>query len=205
MPRIEPLPEAKVDPELLERMNRLVETGQLGSGKTDWPRIIAHHPDPQVVQHRLDLIAKNGTDGGGTLGSRLRELLRLANAQLVGCDACSQARYDAEVPEADIACAVVGAGEDLDDRERLALAFQRKLHLDHWSIDAETYRELGTVFTTAEIVELADTITSIMGPGRFLHTLDMLGSDDPVLTWSHTPATAARDADINSSELTHRS
>jgi alkylhydroperoxidase family enzyme len=192
MPRIEPLPEDQVAPAVLAEMHRLVETGQLGSGKTDWPRIIAHHPDPSVVRHRLELIAKNGTDGGGALGTRLRELLRLANAQLVGCDACSQARYDSELAEADIACAVVGAGEDLDDRERLALAFQRKLHLDHWSIDAETYRELGTVFSTAEIVELADTITAMMGPGRWLHTLDMISSDEPVIAWSHTPTTVSR-------------
>lgn len=191
MPRIEPLPEAQVDPAVLAEMRRLVETGQLGSGKTDWPRIMAHHPDPSVVRHRLEVIAKNGTDAEGALGARLRELLRLANAQLVGCDACSRARYDSELSEDDITCAVVGAGEDLDERERLALAFQRKLHVDHWSIDAETYRELGTVFSTAEVVELADTIASMMGPGRWLHTLDMLGDDDPVLSWSHTatPAT----------------
>lgn len=187
MPRIEPLPEDKVDPELMAEMTRLVESGQLGSGNTTWPRIIAHHPDPDVVRGRLNIIAKNGTDGGGTLGSRLRELLRLANAQLVGCDACSQARYDSEVAEDAIACAVVGAGEELSERERLALAFQRKLHLDHWSIDGETYRELATVFTTAEIVELGDTITAMMGPGRWLHTLDMLSSEEPVVPWSHTP------------------
>lgn len=190
MPRIEPLPEDRVDPDLLAEMRRLVVTGQLGSGKTDWPRILAHHPDRSVVEQRLQLIAKNGTDGGGTLGTRLRELLRLANAQLVGCDACSQARYDSELDEADIACAVVGAGEDLDERERLALAFQRKMHLDHWSIDGDTYRELATVFSTAEIVELADTIASAMGPGRFLHSLDML-NDDHVVSWSHTPTAQA--------------
>jgi alkylhydroperoxidase family enzyme len=190
VPRIEPLPENHVDPDLLAEMNRLVESGQLGSGKTDWPRIIAHHPDQAVVRRRLEVIAKNGTDGGGTLGTRLRELLRLANAQLVGCDACSQARYDSDLGEEDIACAVVGAGEDLDERERLALAFQRKLHLDHWAIDADTYRELGRVFSTAEIVELADTITSMMGPGRWLHTLDMLSAEAPVLAWSHAPTAA---------------
>ncbi|GAA1845519.1 carboxymuconolactone decarboxylase family protein [Actinomadura bangladeshensis] len=193
MPRIEPLPEEKVAPDLLAEMTRLVETGQLGSGNTAWPRIIAHHPDRGVVRHRLSVIAKNGTDGGGTLGTRLRELLRLANAQLVGCDACSRARYDSELGEEDIACAVVGAGEELSERERLALAFQRKLHLDHWSIDSGTYRELATVFTTAEIVELADTITAIMGPGRWLHTLDMLGSEEPVVPWSHTPEARPQD------------
>lgn len=188
MPRIEPLPEDQIAPELVAEMRRLVASGQLGSGKTDWPRILAHHPDRSVVEHRLSLIAKNGTDGGGTLGTRLRELLRLANAQLVGCDACSQARYDSDLDEADISCAVVGAGEDLDDRERLALAFQRKMHVDHWSIDADTYRELATVFSTAEIVELADSIASMMGPGRFLHSLDML-NEDYVVSWSHSPAT----------------
>ena len=188
MPRIEPLPEEELDAAILVRMNHLVATGKLGSGNTNWPRIIAHHPDKSVVEHRLDLIAKNGTDGGGKLGARLRELLRLANAQLVGCDACSQARYDSELGEDAIACAVVGAGQELDDRERLALAFQRKLHTDHWSIDDDTYRELGTVFSTAEIVELADTIAAMIGPGRLLHTLNMLSTDAPVVSWDHQPS-----------------
>lgn len=187
MPRLEPMPEDRIEPELLARMNELVATGQLGSGNTNWPRILAHHPDPAVVQRHLTSISKNGTDGGGLLGARLRELLRLANAQLVGCDACSQARYDSDLEESAIACAIVGAGEDLTERERVALQFQRQLHVDHWSIDDETYRRLATVFSTAEIVELADAITSIMGSGRWLHTLEMLSDRAPVVAWDHRP------------------
>jgi alkylhydroperoxidase family enzyme len=187
MPRVEPLPEDRVEPELLRQMNELVASGQLGSGNTNWPRILAHHPDQSVVRRHLAGISKNGTDGGGRLGTRLRELLRLANAQLVGCDACSQARYDSDLDESSISCAIVGAGEDLNEREQAALAFQRKLHLDHWSIDDDTYRELAKVFSTAEIVELADTITSIMGSGRFLHTLNMLSDHGPVVAWDHQP------------------
>lgn len=187
MPRLEPKPAEHIDADLLARMNDLVASGQLGSGNTNWPRILALHPDPTVVEHHLEAIAKNGTDGGGLLGSRLRELLRLANAQLVGCDACSQARYASDVDESAVACAIVGAGEELTERERLALDFQRKLHFDHWSIDDETYRQLATVFSAAEIVELAETITRIMGSGRWLHTLDMLRRDDPVVAWDHQP------------------
>jgi alkylhydroperoxidase family enzyme len=190
MPRLEPLPEQHVEPDLLARMNEMVQSGQLGSGTTTWPRILAHHPDRSVVERHLSGISKNGTDGGGLLGARLRELLRLSNAQLVGCDACSQARYDSDLEESTISCAIVGAGEDLTERERLALAFQRQLHFDHWSIDDETYRQLGTVFSTAEIVELADAITSIMGSGRFLHTLDMLRDRPPVVAWDHEPSSA---------------
>lgn len=188
VPRIEPLPESQTDPHLLAQMNDLVHSGQLGSGTTVWPRILALHPDSRVVRQHLDLIATNGTDAAGTLGARLRELLRLGNAQLVGCDACAEARYAPELDESAIACAIVGAGEELTDRERLALAFQRKFHLDHWSIDDETYRELGTVFSTVEIIELVDTISSGIGSGRFLHTLNMLSGAPPVLAWDHKPA-----------------
>lgn len=187
MPRLEPLPEDRIEPDLLDQMNALVASGQLGSGNTNWPRILAHHPDKSVVRRHLAGIAKNGTDGGGQLGSRLRELLRLSNAQLVGCDACSQARYDSEIDESAISCAIVGAGEELTEREQAALAFQRKLHLDHWSIDDDTYRDLAKVFSASEIVELADTITSIMGSGRFLHTLEMLSDREPVVAWDHQP------------------
>ncbi len=198
MPRIEPMPEDRIEPELLARMNELVATGQLGSGKTDWLRILAHHPDPAVVEHHMAVISKNGTDGGGLLGSELRELLRLANAQLAGCDACSQARYEPELGEEAIACAVVGAGEELSERERVALAFQRQFHLDHWSIDASTYRGLAEVFSTAEIVELAVHISGLIGSTRWLHTLQMLSDEAPVVAWDHVPERFARQDPITS-------
>lgn len=186
------MPEDRVDPAILAQMNDLVASGQIGSGKTDWLRILAHHPDPAVVEQHLVLNAKNGKDGGGLLGSELRELLRLANAQLVGCDACSQARYQPELAEDTVACAVVGAGEDLSDRERVALAFQRQLHLDHWSIDDNTYRGLAEVFSTAEVVELTVHITTLMGSGRWLHTLQMLSDAEPIVAWDHTPSSTGR-------------
>ena len=190
MPRIEPIPEEMVDPALLARMDELVASGRLGSGTTVWPRVLLHHPDGEILEHHLRVIEQNGSGGHGTLAPELRELLRLANAQLVGCDACAEARYDDSLGEDQIACAVVGAGQDLGDRERLALAFQRKMHLDHWSIDDETFRELGTVFSTSEIVELAAFVTTLLGAGRFLHTLDMLRTEPPVIEWDHRPQVA---------------
>ena len=43
--------------------------------------------------------------------------------------------------------------------------------------------ELGQVFTAAQIVELGFTCASSMGLHRFIHTLDVFGTDDPVIAY----------------------
>ena len=58
------------------------------------------------------------------------------------------------------------------------------LSADHHAIDDEFYRQLGEVFTAAQIIELGFTCASSMGLHRFIHTLDVFGSGAPVIAYS---------------------
>ena len=48
----------------------------------------------------------------------------------------------------------------------------------------ETYRKLGEHFTSAQIVELGFACANAMGLHRFLHTLDLYGTGEPVIPYS---------------------
>jgi hypothetical protein len=66
------------------------------------------------------------------------------------------------------------------------------LSADHHAIDAETYRELGEVFTTAQIIELGFTCAEVMGVHRFIHTLDIFGETSPAIPFSPEQIDARR-------------
>jgi alkylhydroperoxidase family enzyme len=72
----------------------------------------------------------------------------------------------------------------LTEQERLAVNFLDLLSADHHAIDDEVYRELGTVFTAAQIVELGFTCANTMGVHRFIHTLDVFGTSPPVIEYN---------------------
>jgi hypothetical protein len=46
------------------------------------------------------------------------------------------------------------------------------------------YRELGQVFTAAQIIELGFACANSMGLHRFIHTLDVYGTSEPVIPFS---------------------
>jgi hypothetical protein len=67
---------------------------------------------------------------------------------------------------AHLVCLVPLVGDDrldLDAQERMAVQFLDLLSADHHAIDADFYRALGNVFTTAQIVELGFACTEMMG------------------------------------------
>src|SRR5579872_4570812 len=88
------------------------------------------------------------------LGGRILELLRIRSEQLGECQPCMQSRKHDSITDEDVACLVGPDRADLDPQERLALRFLDLLSADHHAIDAGFYRQLGEVFTTAQIVEL---------------------------------------------------
>jgi alkylhydroperoxidase family enzyme len=95
-----------------------------------------------------------------------------------------QSRKHDSITDDDVACLVGGDRDDLDPQERLAIRFLDLLSADHHAIDADFYRQLGEVFTTAQIVELGFSCAEMMGLHRFLHTLDIFGDDPPALSYS---------------------
>jgi hypothetical protein len=52
---------------------------------------------------------------------------------------------------------------------------------DHYKIDSSTFRELATRFSAREVVELLWFCGNCIGTHRFMHALDMMGNEAPVL------------------------
>jgi alkylhydroperoxidase family enzyme len=118
------------------------------------------------------------------LGGRILELLRIRSAQLGACQPCMQSRKHASITEADVASLVGGDRSELEPQERMAVRFLDLLSADHHAIDADFYRELAEVFTTAQIMELGFSCAEVMGVHRFLHTLDVFGTEPPALPYA---------------------
>ena len=122
--------------------------------------------------------------GGSLLGGRILELLRIRSAQLGECQPCMQSRKHDSITDEDVACLLDVDGGDLTDQERLAVKFMDLLSADHHAIDREFYAELARVFTAAQIVELGLSCAQSMGLHRFIHTLEVFGTDEPVIPYS---------------------
>jgi alkylhydroperoxidase family enzyme len=95
-----------------------------------------------------------------------------------------QSRKHDSITEEDVACLLDVDGGNLTDQERLAVKFLDLLSADHHAIDADFYRQLAEVFTAAQIVELGFTCAQSMGLHRFIHTLEVFGTDEPVIPYS---------------------
>jgi alkylhydroperoxidase family enzyme len=177
MPRIEPIP---LD-ELAAEPRRIIEEGVAdGTYATPIPLQIFAYRTSQILM----------TDGArrtwGTqslLGGRILELIRIRSAQLGECQPCMQSRKHDSITDEDVACLVSPGHSALTEQERLAVEFLDLLSADHHAIDDEVYRELGKVFTAAQIIELGFTCANSMGLHRFIHTLDVFGSSAPVIAF----------------------
>jgi alkylhydroperoxidase family enzyme len=126
-----------------------------------------------------------GAFGKNTLlGARIHELIRIRSAQLGECQPCMQSRKHDSITDEDVACLIAPGSSQLTEQERLAVQFLDLLSADHHAIDDEVYRELGEVFTAAQIIELGFTCANAMGLHRFIHTLDVFGDSVPVIAYA---------------------
>ena len=103
--------------------------------------------------------------------------VRIRSAQLGECQPCMQSRKHDSITDEDVACLIAPGAADLTEQERLAVEFLDLLSADHHAIDDEFYRELGEVFTAAQIIELGFACANSMGLHRFIHTLDVFGNE----------------------------
>jgi alkylhydroperoxidase family enzyme len=175
MPRIEPIPFEDLSEDTRCRIEAGTATGMY---TTPVPlQILAHSP-----------LAVRALDDGykahfrtGSLEPRLQELLRLRSSQLNACQPCSASRKEETVSEQDVACL-----DDPDEgrytrREVLALRFLDLFATDHHAITDDTFAQLGQEFTTEQVVELGWLCAQSLGVHRLMHTLDVLGTEPPVL------------------------
>jgi alkylhydroperoxidase family enzyme len=178
MPRIEPIP---LD-ELADEPRRIIEEGVAdGTYATPIPLQIFAYKTTQLLMTNA---ARGFMGKQSLLGGRIVELIRIRSAQLGECQPCMQSRKHDSITDEDVACLVSPGSSQLTEQERLAVNFLDLLSADHHAIDDEVYRELGTVFTAAQIVELGFTCASTMGLHRFIHTLDIFGTSPPMITYS---------------------
>ena len=178
MPRIEPIP---MD-QLADEPRRIIEDGVAdGTYATPVPlQIFAY----RTMQLQMISAARGVMGKGSLLGGRIVELIRIRSAQLGECQPCMQSRKHDSITDEDVACLLSPGASQLTEQERLAVNFLDLLSADHHAIDDEVYRELGSVFTAAQIVELGFTCANAMGLHRFIHTLDVFGTSPPVIAYS---------------------
>jgi alkylhydroperoxidase family enzyme len=178
MPRIEPIPLS----ELAEEPRRIIEEGVAdGTYATPVPLQIFAYKTMQIIMTNA---ARGMMGKQSLLGARIVELIRIRSAQLGECQPCMQSRKHDSITDEDVACLITPGHGQLTEQERLAVAFLDLLSADHHAIDDEVYRELGKVFTAAQIVELGFTCAQTMGLHRFIHTLDVFGNSPPVIPYS---------------------
>ena len=185
MPRIEPIP---MD-ELGEDARRIIEEGAAdGTYSTPVPLQIFAYKSAQLLMTNA---ARHVMGKQSLLAPRIVELIRIRSAQLGECQPCMQSRKHDSITDEDVACLIAPGAGQLTDQERLAVKFLDLLSADHHAIDDEMYRQLGEVFTAAQIVELGFTCASTMGLHRFIHTLDVFGTDAPAIAYARDQVDAA--------------
>jgi alkylhydroperoxidase family enzyme len=178
MPRIEPIPMDQLSPEL----RQIVEDGVAdGTYATPVPLQIFAYKTAQLQQVSM---ARAHLGKGGLLPPRITELLRIRSAQLGGCAPCMVSRKHDSITDEDVQCLLVPGHFELDEQERVAVEFLDLLSADPDQLDDDFYRRLGQVFTAAQIIELGFTSAQTMGIHRFIHTLDPLGTGEPIIKWS---------------------
>jgi alkylhydroperoxidase family enzyme len=177
MPRIEPIPLDR----LAEEPRRIIEDGVAnGTYATPIPLQIFAYRTSQILMTNA---ARGAWGQHSLLGGRILELIRIRSAQLGECQPCMQSRKHDSITDEDVACLVAPGASTLTEQERLAVEFLDLLSADHHAIDDDVYRQLGQVFTAAQIIELGFTCANAMGLHRFIHTLDVFGDSEPVIAY----------------------
>lgn len=178
MPRIEPIPMDELAPE----PRRIIEEGVAsGMYATPIPLQIFAYKTQQILMTNA---ARTVWGQQSLLGGRILELLRIRSAQLGECQPCMQSRKHDSITDEDVACLLAPGQGELTEQERLAVQFLDLLSADHHAIDDDFYRQLGKVFTAAQIIELGFACANSMGLHRFIHTLDVYGTGEPVISFS---------------------
>jgi AhpD family alkylhydroperoxidase len=154
--RLPPLsPDEISDPQLKDVLRR---AEQLSTPKPAWYLTLAHSPEMANAYAAY----WDTTHRGGQVEHTTKELMRIAIAQLLGCEFCADQRsvraleegLDEEQAQS---CALPDFNHP-DPRVRAALRYARALTLDAPGDDGSAfdpvYEELRAVFSDAEVVEL---------------------------------------------------
>jgi AhpD family alkylhydroperoxidase len=149
-------------------LDRIIEQAQRWSTpKPAWYQTLASNPSiAKAFAHYWDTAFR-----AGRVEHEIKELMRIAVAQLLGCSFCAsqrsvQASEGGLTEEAIAQCALPDVHHP-DRRTRAALRLARELALDHAGKDPArfdaVYTELREVFDDEEVIELAGICVLFIG------------------------------------------
>jgi AhpD family alkylhydroperoxidase len=153
------LPQVPIDNVQDERLLAILDRAErLSTPKPAWYLTLAHAPEMAIAYADYWDV----THRGGQVEHTTKELMRIAISQLLGCEFCAEQRsvkaLDEGLEEADAQACALPDLDHPDPRVRAALRYARALVLDGPAKDGSAfdavYKELRSVYTDAEIVEL---------------------------------------------------
>jgi alkylhydroperoxidase family enzyme len=146
---------------------------RLSTPKPAWYLTLGHNPD----MAKAYAVYWDVTHRGGQVEHSIKELMRIAIAQLLGCDFCANQRsvmaIEQGLQESDTQLCAIPDFNNPEPRTRAALHFAHVL-VNDTSSDAEydtAYTELRAVFSDAEIVELGCFAAIAIGGVKFARSL----------------------------------
>ena len=92
-----------------------------------------------------------------------------------------QSRKHDSITDEDVACLLDASGGDLTDQERLAVTFMDLLSADHHAIDADFYVSSPRCSPPRRSSSSGSASAESMGLHRFIHTLEVFGTGEPVI------------------------
>ena len=153
------LPQVPAEQVTDERLLAVLDRARrLSTPKPAWYLTLAHSPEiANAYADYWDI-----THRGGQVEHTTKELMRIAIAQLLGCEFCADQRsvkaLEQGLDEAHAQACALPEFNHPDPRVRAALRYARALTLDSPADDGSAfdpvYEELRSVFTDGEIVEL---------------------------------------------------
>jgi alkylhydroperoxidase family enzyme len=144
------------------------------SPPVSWYLTMGHNPEvASAYAAYWDLLHR-----GGSVPHRIKEVCRIAIAQMIGCDFCAQqsSPFAAISPEEADSCALPD-WEHPDAPTRAALHYARTLTLDDGR-DSEVYDELTEFYSPAEIIELSAFFCLTAGGNRMAKSWGIEADED---------------------------
>ena len=177
MPRIEPIP---LD-ELAEEPRQIIEEGVAdGTYATPIPLQIFAYRTQQILMTNAARGAWGTAEPAGGPDPRAHPD---PERQLGECQPCMQSRKHDSITDEDVAC-LVAPGRFGPDRTGTAGRAVPRPPLGRPPRHRRRgLPRAGQVFTAAQIIELGFTCANAMGLHRFIHTLDVFGTSEPVIAY----------------------
>ncbi|MGE0255670.1 MAG: carboxymuconolactone decarboxylase family protein [Alphaproteobacteria bacterium] len=176
MPRLQPVRLEDVEDAELRDLIRQVDAAGVPGGT--FARILAL--DPRSAAPTLRVLLESFTTGD--IDIRLKELLRLQNAQQVD-EPCSLAVRSTLAKKAGVTEAMIEAAlgdyeeADFPEAWKVAMRFTEQMYLDSTKVDRAMYDELRKHFSEAQIMQIGPFISFCQGVHLFMRTFNATAAD----------------------------